>query len=93
MIKIEVMGKAAYGKTIEEVKAKLFDYLINPEIVLVYVDEYTVQPDDTLYSIAKKLYGDSISWQEIAKINRDVVPNARYIYPGTVLRLPKPYIK
>lgn len=88
MIKLTVLGKTVHGKTMQEVKALMFDYIVNPAFVPVEYDEYIVQPGDSMYSIAKRLFGVGERWPEIAKLNRDRVGDARYILPGMVLKLP-----
>lgn len=89
MIALTIMDRHYYGNTINEAKAKAFDDIINQDLVKIESDRYVVQPGDSLYSIAKKLYGVGELWPDIAKINRDSIPDARLIHPGIVLRLPK----
>lgn len=89
MITLTVMDRPYYGNTIKEAKAKAFDDIINQDLVKIESDRYVVQPGDSLYSISKKLYGVGERWPDIAKINRDTIPDARLIHPGIVLRLPK----
>jgi LysM repeat protein len=48
--------------------------------------EYTVQPGDTLYSIAQQAYGDSSKWPVIAQANAISDPNL--IHPGQKLYIP-----
>lgn len=49
---------------------------------------YIVQRNDTLESIAKRVYNDRKQWQAIQGLNMDVVPDATKMKPGTVLILP-----
>ncbi len=61
---------------------------------------YTIQKGDTLAGIAKKKLGNSAKWKELYTLNKSVIEaaakkngksssqNGRYIYPGTVLKLP-----
>jgi nucleoid-associated protein YgaU len=51
---------------------------------------YVVQRNDTLISIAKKVYGDSSKYPRIYEANKDILssPNAR-LYVGQKLRLPE----
>lgn len=48
---------------------------------------YVVRPRDTLWSIAKKFYGDASRYKEIAKYNNITDPNK--IRVGQVLKIPK----
>lgn len=49
---------------------------------------YTVQKNDTLYNIAKKMLGDGARWKEIYNLNQDKISNPNLIYPGQVFVLP-----
>lgn len=89
MIKLTFVGTAVYGKTLDEVKAKMFDRVMNMNFVKIEYDEYVVQPGDSMYAIAEKLYGCGERWREIAKNNRNIVRNANHILPGMVLKLPQ----
>ena len=48
--------------------------------------EYKVVAGDTLSKIARA-HGVSGGWQELYKLNKDIVPNADLIYPGQQLHL------
>lgn len=51
---------------------------------------YTVQEGDTLYGIAKKLYGDPKRWQDIFTLNKDELRNdPKRLRPEMVLILPE----
>ncbi|HRY29904.1 MAG TPA: LysM peptidoglycan-binding domain-containing protein [Elusimicrobiota bacterium] len=50
----------------------------------VLPDDYIVQPGDTLYSIARALYGDGSAWRNIYERNRDAILRGLL---GTGLRL------
>ena len=50
-------------------------------------EEYVVQPGDSLWRIAQELWGDGERYAELAKINRDVLPDPNLIYPGMCLSL------
>ena len=50
---------------------------------------YTVKKGDSLWKIAKQLYGDGSSWSRIHDANRDVIKNPDLIQPGWVLRIPE----
>ena len=49
---------------------------------------YTVQPGDTLSSIARRFYGNAADWQWIYDANKSVIRNPDVIYVGQVLTLP-----
>lgn len=50
--------------------------------------QYTVASGDSFWTISKKVYGTGRHWQKLAEYNREVVPNADRIRPGTVLSVP-----
>jgi nucleoid-associated protein YgaU len=49
---------------------------------------YTVQKDDTLQKISKKVYGTYAKWYKIYKANKDKISNPNVLKPGTVLNIP-----
>lgn len=49
---------------------------------------YTMQRGDTLYSLAKRFYGDGKLWTRIADANRDKFRDEKSIPVGTVLVIP-----
>ncbi len=49
---------------------------------------YVVQRRDTLYSIARKLYGEDKYWKLIYEANRDRISDPNLIRVGTELRIP-----
>jgi nucleoid-associated protein YgaU len=49
---------------------------------------YTVQPGDTLSSIARQVYGKASLWRVIFDANRDILDDPGRIRPGQVLRIP-----
>jgi LysM repeat protein len=49
---------------------------------------YTVQPGDTLSSIAQRFYGSSADWPSLYQANRSVIQNPNLISPGEVLDVP-----
>jgi nucleoid-associated protein YgaU len=46
---------------------------------------YKVKKGDTLSGIAGKKLGDAGRWPEIARLNRDIVPDPDELFPGQVL--------
>ena len=49
---------------------------------------YTVQKDDTLQKISKKVYGTYSKWYRIYKANKNKIKNPNFVKPGTVLTIP-----
>ena len=49
---------------------------------------YTVQKDDTLQKISKKVYGSYGKWYKIYEANKDRIKNPNFVKPGTVLTIP-----
>ena len=49
---------------------------------------YTVQKDDTLQKISKKLFGSYGKWYKIYKANKNKIKNPNILKPGTVLTIP-----
>jgi nucleoid-associated protein YgaU len=49
---------------------------------------YTVKAGDTLYSLAKRFYGDGKLWTKIADANKDKVRETSTIPVGTLLVIP-----
>ncbi len=49
---------------------------------------YTVQKDDTLQKISKKLFGSYAKWYKIYEANKDKIKNPNMLKPGTVLTIP-----
>lgn len=52
-------------------------------------DYYTVESDDTLRGISKKLYGNETMWQTIYSLNNQLIKKPNEIQPGWKLRVPK----
>lgn len=51
-------------------------------------DKYTVQEGDTLRSIAKKLYGDPLKWNDLYQANKDKIKRSK-VDSGQILIVPK----
>lgn len=60
-----------------------------PESEYARVNSYTVQAGDSLYSIARKVYGNSSRWMDLYQANRDVLPSPRDLKPGQTLKIPR----
>ncbi len=54
----------------------------------VQAQTYTVQKDDTLQKISKKLFGTYGKWYKIYEANKDKIKNPNFVKPGTVLTVP-----
>ena len=54
----------------------------------VQAQTYTVQKDDTLQKISKKLFGTYGKWYKIYQANKDKIKNPNFVKPGTVLNIP-----
>jgi len=50
---------------------------------------YTVQPGDTLSSIAAKLMGSAGKWEELYEHNASVIDDPEHVIVGTVIRIPR----
>ena len=51
---------------------------------------YTVRRGDTLSAIAKRYYGDANKYPAIFEANRGLIKDPDAIFPGWVLRIPRP---
>ena len=50
---------------------------------------YTVKAGDSLWKIAKQLYGSGADWKKIYEANKDVIGgNPNLIYPGQTFTIP-----
>lgn len=58
--------------------------------VKVRYEDYTVEKDDSLSVIAKKVYGNGRKYYRIYKANEDIIKNPNRIYPGMTLKIPRP---
>jgi nucleoid-associated protein YgaU len=51
---------------------------------------YTVKKGDTLSAIAQRELGAASRWKDLLAANQPMITDADKIYPGQVLRIPKP---
>ena len=51
---------------------------------------YTVKSGDSLSKIAKDVYGSANDYMKIFEANKPMLSEPDKIYPGQVLRIPKP---
>jgi nucleoid-associated protein YgaU len=51
--------------------------------------QYTVEPGDTLSSIAERFLGDAERWRAIFQANREQIEDPDRIFVGQVLRVPQ----
>ena len=52
------------------------------------VNTYTVVSGDSLWKIAKRIYGDGSRWRDIFNANKDKITNSNVIKIGMVLNIP-----
>ncbi len=52
-----------------------------------YID-YVVVKGDSLWIIAKKVYGDANKWSLISENNQDILKGCKYLKPGMILKIP-----
>jgi nucleoid-associated protein YgaU len=50
---------------------------------------YTVQSGDTLWKIAKEMYGDGSKYMKIFEANAGLLKDPDHIFPGQQLLIPK----
>lgn len=49
---------------------------------------YTVEPGDTLSSLALRHYGNALKWEKIFQANKGTMKNPDYIYVGQIIIIP-----
>ncbi len=75
----EVKREQVVSKQKKQVKEKK----IQPRFM-----EYKVRKGESLWTIAKKVYGEATKWTVIYENNRDVLTDPEKIRPGMVLKIP-----
>lgn len=70
---------------IEEVRA---DEVTAPEQT-VEVEYYEIKKGDSLWKIAKNVYGDGNDYPKIFEANKEVIKDPDLIFPGQMIRIPK----
>lgn len=61
---------------------------VAPEDLEMGPDSVVVQPGNSLWRLARRLYGEGIQYTVIYQANRDQIRNPDLIYPGQVLQAP-----
>ena len=69
-------------------KSNLEEKPVSEERVQPEVIEYKVGKGESLWSIAKKVYGDATKWTVIYENNKDILTDPEKIRPGMVLKIP-----
>lgn len=62
---------------------------VAPEDLEMGPDSVVVQPGNSLWRLARRLYGEGIQYTVIYQANRDQIRNPDLIYPGQVLQAPE----
>ena len=52
-------------------------------------DTYVVQRGNSLWRIARQVYGNGARYTEIHRANQDLIPDPARIYPGQQFKVPK----
>ncbi|HOI56832.1 MAG TPA: LysM domain-containing protein, partial [Phycisphaerae bacterium] len=61
---------------------------VGTETTTVPPRTYTVQKGDTLFSLARRFYGNQARWKDIYNANRDTIRDPNTLKVGQVLKLP-----
>ncbi|MAK64123.1 MAG: peptidoglycan-binding protein LysM [Maricaulis sp.] len=61
---------------------------VAPEALNLGPDSVVVQPGNSLWRLARRLYGEGVQYTVIYEANRDQIRDPNLIYPGQVLQAP-----
>lgn len=81
--KVILMAGNVFG--IEAVHA---DEVIAPKQT-IEVDYYEIKKGDSLWKIAKTVYGNGADYPKIFEANKEVIKDPDLIFPGQMIRIPK----
>jgi LysM repeat protein len=81
--KVILMAGNALG--IEEVRA---DDVISPAQT-IEVEYYEIKKGDSLWKIAKTMYGNGNDYPKIFEANKEVIKDPDLIFPGQMIRIPR----
>ena len=81
--------KQALGSRKPEPAAGAEDGTQTPELPADGASVYTVQSGDTLWKIAREMYGDGSKYLDIFEANRDLLTDPEHILPGQKLNIPR----
>jgi hypothetical protein len=62
---------------------------VAPEDIQLGADTVIVQPGNSLWRLARRLYGQGVQYTVIYEANRDQIRNPDLIYPGQILEAPE----
>lgn len=89
-IELSTHSRLRFADLVQSEQVVYWDTLDLPEIVAQGDDQqYTVQGNDRIDTLAHKFYGDPVLWWVLAAANDlELLPTA--LYSGQVLRVPSP---
>ena len=83
----EALGPSS-TQSIPPVKENIRKINTPPDFSIQEGQSYTVQKDDTLQKIAKKVYGNYGQWTKIYEANRGQIKDPNFLKAGMILTLP-----
>ncbi len=69
-------------------KPEVLNAEISPVLTKTPAKTYTMGENETLWDVAVKFYGDGFAYPKIIEANKDVIQNADFVPPGTVIIIP-----